>query len=262
MPAVIASAAVVPLHAAPSLRAEQVSQLVLGETGTVLESSGEWRHVRVTHDGYEGWAHRGYLLEREVAGVRGWAEQAGGWSEGARVEVDGVPVVAPLRARLLLDGDRVGLPDGRAGEVRWGAVIEAEAARQRARERSPADWAFERFAGAPYEWGGVTPCGVDCSGLVQTTFAARGIALPRDAAQQAETGSPVPRSEARPGDLVFFTESDARISHVAILAADDTIVHSTVACGGLVRESWLPGARAAALADRLVAVRRIPEDPA
>ena len=56
---VVARSAVVPLQAEPALRAEQVSQLVLGETAAVLESSGEWRRVRCDLDGYHGWAHLG-----------------------------------------------------------------------------------------------------------------------------------------------------------------------------------------------------------
>ena len=67
--------------------------------------------------------------------------------------------------------------------------------------RPPEHWALEYFAGSPYEWGGVTPCGVDCSGMVQTTFLARGLTLPRDSSQQAECGVPVPLDDARPGDL-------------------------------------------------------------
>ena len=42
------------------------------------------------------------------------------------------------------------------------------------------------FAGTPYQWGGVTPWGADCSGLVQTVFWLHGVTLPRDAWQQAE----------------------------------------------------------------------------
>ena len=52
---VAARAALVPLLAEPSLRAEQVSQLVLGETATVQDTSGEWRRVRCELDGYLGW---------------------------------------------------------------------------------------------------------------------------------------------------------------------------------------------------------------
>ena len=51
MPSLIARSAVTPLFAQPSLRAEQVSQLVLGETAAVEETSDQWLRVRCDHDG-------------------------------------------------------------------------------------------------------------------------------------------------------------------------------------------------------------------
>src|SRR5512132_3145410 len=103
MPSVIARAAVAPLHARPTLRAEQVSQLVLGETVAVLESAGEWRRVRTDFDRYEGWIHAGYLLDATDAAdaaADAWRRDAIGWSSGAVVRLPGSDLRVPLRARL------------------------------------------------------------------------------------------------------------------------------------------------------------------
>jgi gamma-D-glutamyl-L-lysine dipeptidyl-peptidase len=106
----------------------------------------------------------------------------------------------------------------------------------------------------------VTPWGVDCSGLIQTTFAARGVTLPRDSAQQVSCGVSVAVDDIRPGDLLFFAgESGSGITHVAFAGDADTLVHSTLACGGTLIEPWLPGTRAGTLRQRLVAVRRMEE---
>jgi cell wall-associated NlpC family hydrolase len=68
----------------------------------------------------------------------------------------------------------------------------------------------------------------------------------------------VARDALVPGDLCFFRgEATERITHVAIYAGDDTLVHSTVACGEVVRERWADGARAAALRQRFVSARRV-----
>ena len=258
--AVIARAAIVPMFAEPTLRAEQVSQLVLGETAEVLEVSGEWRQVRARLDRYLGWVHAGYCVRADDAESDVWVRDAVGWSEGAAVRVGEDRVRLPLRARVALDGDVVRLPDGRRGRVVEGAVAPAADAGRAARGKAPERWALEHFAGAPYQWGGVTPCGVDCSGVVQTTFLARGLTLPRDSSLQVECGAPVAADAIRPGDLLFFrSEGGARITHVAFAGEGDTLVHSTVACGGMVHEPWLAGTRAAPLRERLVAVRRLEE---
>jgi cell wall-associated NlpC family hydrolase len=254
----IAWAGVAPVLREPNVRAEQVTQFVLGETARVLEHQGQWRRVRLDPDRYEGWVHLGYALETDHEIARGWRETATAWSEGAVVQAeDGNIVRLPVRARVGLASPRVDLPDGRRGTVIAGHVTQYERVVARARA-VPADlWAIQAFAGTPYQWGGVTPWGVDCSGLVQTTFLARGIPLPRDAAQQAERGEAVDPRNYRPGDLLFFAEGSNRINHVAIAADGDTLVHSTIACGGLIREAWGPRTRAMVLRTQLAAVRRI-----
>ena len=61
----------------------------------------------------------------------------------------------------------------------------------------------------------------------------------------------------RQGLLFFRSDGSPRITHVAFAGEADTLVHSTIAVGGMVQEPWLPGSRAASLRERLVAVRRL-----
>jgi hypothetical protein len=258
MPSAIGRAAVAPILAAPTVRSEQVTQLVFGETVSILERSGEWRRVCTHTDGYHGWTHTGYLQEDGEPAVEAWRSRASGWSEGASVRVDEAIIAFPLRARVRLDGGAVVLPNGKRGRIAAGSIRPLSEVQAEACARAPEGWALEHFSGAPYEWGGVTPWGVDCSGLVQTTFAARGVKLPRDSAQQAGCGEAIPLQAIRPGDLLFFHgESSNGITHVAFAGEADTLVHSTLSCGGMLVESWLPGTRAASLRERLVAVRRL-----
>jgi cell wall-associated NlpC family hydrolase len=259
--AVIARAAIVPVFAQPTLRSEQATQLVLGETAAVLEAAADWRRVRTDLDSYAGWVHAGYCVEVDDAKAETWRQEATGWSLGAAVRlVEGPAVRLPLRARVVLEGEAVRLPDGRRGPVAEGTLACAAEAVQSARATPPERWALDYFAGSPYEWGGVTPCGVDCSGVVQTTFLARGITLPRDSSEQARCGALVALDAIRPGDLLFFREGTGeRVTHVAFAGEADTLVHSTIAVGGMVHEPWLPGSRAASLRERLVAVRRLEE---
>lgn len=257
MSAVIARAAVAPLYREASLRTEQVSQLVLGETADVLETSGTWHRVRTVVDRYEGWVHGGYLREVDAGEAARWREEADGWSAGAEVETEVGRRRLPVRARVSIIHGRVLLPDGTSGQLRHGHVLPAAEMIAEARALPAEAWAARTFAGAPYEWGGVTEYGVDCSGLVQTTFAARGVSLPRDSSVQATVGTEVALAAVVTGDLLFFSENGRSVTHVAFAGPDDTLIHSTVSCGGVVCEPWTAGHRAAHLRAHFVTARRV-----
>ena len=155
-PAAIARATIAPLLARPTLRAEQVSQLVLGETADVLAAEGEWRRVRTHLDGYEGWMHAGYAIEVGADEAEVWRSEAEGWSLGAAVNLGDAALRLPLRARVMVDGDTVRLPDGRRGRLTVGEIPVGAKAITAALNTPAERWAADHFPGSPYQWGGVT----------------------------------------------------------------------------------------------------------
>lgn len=258
MTAVITTVSIAPLHATSSIRSEQVSQLVLGEAALVVNETDEMLEVRTVLDEYSGWIHRGYVRQTDVNTVEGWLADSG-WSIGAGLEVAGTSLRAPHRARLTLEGnDRVRLPDGRPARILQGTVLPYHELIVESAKMLPAEWAWRQFANAPYLWGGVSEAGIDCTALVQTTFLARGVPLPRDAHDQVAVGTSIDSGKEEPGDLLFFRgESVETITHVAIADDENRIVHATIDTGRVTRESTAAGSRVFPLMDRLVAIRRL-----
>ena len=95
--------------------------------------------------------------------------------------------------------------------------------------------AARSFVGTPYEWGGMTAAGIDCSGLVHMAHRLAGLCVPRDAWQQEEASSSVDDPAA--GDLVFYGNVGSRADHVAFWLGDGRILHATARADlGVVEE--------------------------
>jgi cell wall-associated NlpC family hydrolase len=87
---------------------------------------------------------------------------------------------------------------------------------------SPAVDVAQQYLGVPYVWGGESPSGFDCSGLVQYVYGQLGVDLPRTAAEQARVGQPVAGlADARPGDLLAFHDP---VDHIGIYAGNGLMV--------------------------------------
>ena len=90
-----------------------------------------------------------------------------------------------------------------------------------------------QFVGNPYVWGGTSLTnGADCSGFTQSVFANFGISIPRTAAAQASSGTPVDLSEIQAGDLLFYY-GDSGIGHVTIYMGNGQVVHASNASTGI-----------------------------
>jgi hypothetical protein len=212
-----------------------------------MDMEGDWVRARGV-DGYEGWIHTGFLEKPPENEVDSRLISLGCITESGGEFRRTLPLRSILRAdERVLDGDAVS-----ATEMRRLYPLEAAAIAASAREL---------YRGTSYVWGGVTPWGADCSGLVQSSFALHGKVLPRDAWQQAELGTRVEGdfSALRPGDLLFFTDrTDRKITHVGIAQGPNEMVHLALGRGGYRREDLTSDeAYVAKLRDRFLFAKRL-----
>jgi hypothetical protein len=244
-------APVAPLNAEPRLASEQVSQVLAGHGLGVLESRGLWLRVR-TADAYEGWLHRGYTapVSPPVS-----PEYTAAGEAAAAPDLAVVSGITTMRrdGRRISVGCTVRQGDGRRRTLPLGALVDDACRVEHGVALTPAEMserfpgtpsaivetAVELFEGTAYEWGGITPWGADCSGLVQMTFALHGIPLPRDTGPQSRAGTDAGTAlEAlRAADLLFFSERpDGRVTHVGIALGHMRMVHLALGRGGYAVE--------------------------
>ncbi len=261
----------------PSHKAEQATQLLLGEALRAWKQKGSWFQIE-TRDGYRCWLEGGSFVRCGAAEVRRW-ETSPLWIVTALEECvreapgpDAQPlsdVVLGCRLRRVAEHGEwleVALPDGRRGFLPRAAATEFE---QWKATRRPTAENIERtarlFLGRPYLWGGNTPRGLDCSGLTKLVFGLNGIELKRNAGEQAQQGVEVPLdgdlSRLRKGDLLFFGRRTGgrqpeRITHVGIYLGERLFIHTSqrVRINSLDPSSPFYDARRAA---QLLRVRRV-----
>jgi hypothetical protein len=212
------------LRAAPSHRSEMVSQLLFGERFSIIENSGTWLRIETLFDHYKSW------INSLHGGYAGWYDEGPGVITGQEMfcnREDGNLM------RLFPGSELFGLSNDLSTFCLSGMTFTIPAAQ--ASLLTPHASVTETallFLNAPYLWGGRTPAGTDCSGFVQTVYKIHGLALPRDAAQQAEQGHTINFfSDANKGDLLFFSTDNDNISHTGILLDKKTVIHAS----GIVR---------------------------
>ena len=216
-------AAALPLRRAPAAEAPLDTQLLYGEIFDLYEEKDGWAWGQAALDGYVGYAPAGGLARpilppsHRVASLRSYIFSK-------------PDIKSPPRALVSMNAQLCARPhDETFLELQSGGFIFAGHCAPIEEHTDDYAGVAERFAGAPYLWGGRESLGLDCSGLVQTVLLRAGLACPRDADQQAEALGRDAADGAigtgdgfafRRGDLVFWK------GHVGVMRDAETLIHA------------------------------------
>lgn len=208
---------IVPIRTLADDSSEMVSQLIYGEHFKVLEHRKKWSRIRVAYDHCEGWVSNNQitLIPEEEFDILNS-------KKNKRFSSDIISHICTEDEMLMpiLLGSMV------SKTTPLQHIFEGNFIEGANKKSSLIDIAL-LYLKSPYQSGGKTPFGIDCSGFTQMVYKINGHKLKRSAEQQSKQGealSFIEESEA--GDLAFFDNNEGIIDHVGIILKDNYIIHA------------------------------------
>jgi hypothetical protein len=215
----------VSVHKVANKNSEQVTQLIFGDTYTILSKSKDkkWLFIENQFDNYQGWIaisnHR-FLSEKIFLDMK----------------ADTFPVCADLKGKIEFEGITFEISLGSTLPYYENGMIQIDDKKAKFIGKAtfiPEEFSQEKLLATsklcleiPYLWGGKNAFGYDCSGFVQTVYKTFGINLPRDSGQQVKLGKDINLVDAQVGDLAFF-HNNGKIVHVGMIIEGNKIIHAS-----------------------------------
>ena len=221
----ICTLSVIPCRKEPSSTSEMVTQLLFGETYTIIEDKEDWLNITTNFDQYPCWISAKQHTRLTQTEFNKLTNQTLS-SELVQVINNTISQsVFPITIGASLPNFK----DNKVtiGEVSYSFEGQTTDITQKRSIEDLKQTAYV-FLNAPYLWGGRSPFGIDCSGFTQLVYKLNGHILPRDASQQVELGVPLSFvEEAEAGDLAFFDNEQGAIVHVGMVLNNQHIIHAS-----------------------------------
>ncbi len=235
------------LRAEPSNQSERLSQLFFADTVETFEEEAGFARIKQA-DGYPGWADTRFLAPVPAASALKYRKSLNAVIAVPQTRILDLRDEESVPPHILYYGTPVHLgsrrgvyavistPDLKRFRIKASALGLIDPKRVQSLSGASLVREAKRFLGVPYLWGGISPAGFDCSGLVRTVCARFGLYLPRDTKDQIEVGRHIDRSDVRTGDLLFFKR------HVGFAIGTKEIIHASRGGGGVRINSLVAGA--------------------
>ncbi len=213
---------IVPLRAEASEKSEMVSQILFGEICTIIEYHNGWLKVECHYDKYIGWCDSKMvkIINNNQYESLKKLQSNHFKSQISTIKKNNNPFTVSLGAIDITDfyelkNYNINIKDSVSTKqlnISESGILEIA----------------QGYLGTPYLWGGRSFFGIDCSGFTQMIFRFKDIHIPRDASLQAECGETINFiTDAKIGDLLFFDNSEGKITHVGIYIDKGKIIHSS-----------------------------------
>ena len=209
----ICQLSVIPVRKSPGSNNEMVTQILYGETFSIIKYEEKWSKISNQFDNYHGWVNNSqirFINKKEYEFLNSnksiYSLDILGYIINDKEQKIYLPLGSLISSCDFLKTKFVGK---KTNHIKNNIIK-----------------TLKLYLNSPYLWGGRTNYGIDCSGFTQIVYKIQNIKIKRDANQQALQGDIVKRKDCNKGDLAFFGDSKKKITHVGVLLSTSEIIHA------------------------------------